>query len=788
MFSPRWRKMLRDVWLHKSRSLLVVLAVATGMIGSGALLDAWALVQRVTDETYRGSHPVSATLRVDAIDAALLTQIRALPTVAAARVRRALSATALVNGTELNVELFALQDFGARDIARLESERGVWPPRDGEISIEKSSLEFSGTRLGGSIDLHFDKQPPQTLPISGIAHDVSLPPGWMDHVVYGFVTPATLAMLGAPASLNEIQIVVRDTTADRDTVRQIAYAIKALIERGGKHVVNIDVPVPGQHAHAAQMNSLMLTQGAFGLLTLLVCSFLVVNLIAAMLAGQTREIGVMKSLGASAQQIATMYLGFALLLGLFASAIALPIALAIARPYAALKADMLNFSVAGFAVPWWAIALQLGVGCLLPVLAAAIPVMRACRLPVSAALRDAGICGDAGSAFVRRRISIPGISRPLLLSLGNAFRRRQRMLLTLLALAAGGAVFLGADDLRHSVREAVDELFSSERYDIVLRLRDAYPAARSEAAAAVVPGVQRVQAIASTKASIEHADGMLGNAFRLVALPPASPMFVDRVEQGRWLNAADRNALVVSRALLKDEPTLVPGAQVRLMIDGTATEWHIVGVQPDIQALAYVPLATFNDLHASAQGAALLVTTQERGSSAQLDVVARLRSELEHAGMPVANSWIMSESRRALEDHLLMVVQFLGVMGWVMIVIGGMGLASTMSLAVLERTREIGVLRAIGARHRAIMVMVLIEGLVIGVLGWAASIPLSMPMSALLADSFGRVMFSVPTHYLPSAAAASTWLLLVVAVALIACAWPALRATRVPAARALSYE
>jgi len=159
MFSPRWRKMLRDVWLHKSRSLLVVLAVATGMIGSGALLDAWALVQRVTDETYRGSHPVSATLRVDAIDAALLTQIRALPTVAAVRARRTLSATALVNGTELNAELFALQDFGARDIAHLESERGGWPPRDGEISIEKSSLEFSGTALGGSIDLRFDKHP-----------------------------------------------------------------------------------------------------------------------------------------------------------------------------------------------------------------------------------------------------------------------------------------------------------------------------------------------------------------------------------------------------------------------------------------------------------------------------------------------------------------------------------------------------------------------------------------------------------------------------------------------------
>ena len=141
-----------------------------------------------------------------------------------------------------------------------------------------------------------------------------------------------------------------------------------------------------------------------------------------------------------------------------------------------------------------------------------------------------------------------------------------------------------------------------------------------------------------------------------------------------------------------------------------------------------------------------------------------------------------------VEDHLLMVVQFLGVMGWVMIVVGGMGLASTMSLAVLERTREIGVMRAIGARHRAIMSMILIEGLVIAVLGWVVSIPLSIPMSSVLADAFGRVMFAVPTHYLPDARGVLGWLLMVVVVSVFACAWPARRATRIPTATALSYE
>src|SRR5690242_994139 len=92
MFRPRWRKMLRDAWLHKARSLLVVIAVATGMTAAGALLDAWALVQRVTAQVYRASHPASATLHVDTFDAGLLAQIRALPAIAAARARRTVHA------------------------------------------------------------------------------------------------------------------------------------------------------------------------------------------------------------------------------------------------------------------------------------------------------------------------------------------------------------------------------------------------------------------------------------------------------------------------------------------------------------------------------------------------------------------------------------------------------------------------------------------------------------------------------------------------------------------------
>ena len=135
-----------------------------------------------------------------------------------------------------------------------------------------------------------------------------------------------------------------------------------------------------------------------------------------------------------------------------------------------------------------------------------------------------------------------------------------------------------------------------------------------------------------------------------------------------------------------------------------------------------------------------------------------------------------------------MVVDFLGVMAWLMLVVGGLGLGSTMAIAVLERSRELGVLRAIGARDGAILSLVQAEGLTIGLLSWAIALPLSVPMSLLLGEAFGRIMLPVPARPFPDAAAVGIWLLLVLVVSSVASAWPAWLAVRVPAARALTYE
>ena len=155
-------------------------------------------------------------------------------------------------------------------------------------------------------------------------------------------------------------------------------------------------------------------------------------------------------------------------------------------------------------------------------------------------------------------------------------------------LAAGGAVFIGADNLRSSVRRSVDMMSSSERYDLRLRLAEPYPAPIIETSAAAVAGVERAQAFATDDVALVHADGNQGNAFTLIGVPPDSTMLSVNVARGRWLDARDRNVLVVSERLLRDEPGMAPNTDVTLMIGGKSGTWHVVGVdQSVLQNIAY---------------------------------------------------------------------------------------------------------------------------------------------------------------------------------------------------------
>jgi putative ABC transport system permease protein len=794
MIAPRWRKVLRDLWLHKPRTLLVVGAIAIGIMGAGAVLDTWSILRIVTEDGYLATNPASATLRMDSVDDALLARVRAIPSIREAEARRTAVGAATVRGATFSALLFASRDPSTKAIGKVVRDSGEWPPADGSIVIEHSSMEYAGLAIGDIVTVQLPGGAPLDLKVAGVARDQGLAPGWMDHVVYAFVTPATLARLNrGDAALNQMQIIVRNgagVSFDREANRRTALRVKAAAESAGHEVTEVDVPIPGRHMHAAQMDSLLMTQGAFGVLALVLSGFLVVNLIAAMLAGQVREIGVMKSIGARASQIGAMYLALALGLGVVACIVAIPLAAVIGWQYAEFSASLLNFSVAGVGIPARIIVAQLAVGALLPVVAAALPVVRGCRISVSEALRDFGVGahdGGKGGGVLR---GASGMARPLLLSLRNAFRHRERMALTLLSLSLGGAVFLGALNLRASIRGSVALIYDTyNKFDLSVRFAQPHAADSIEAATARIAGVAAAEAWAGARAAVDRSDGMLAASFPLTGLAPESKLVAFPVAEGRWVADGATNEMVVSKRLLEDEPALAPGAEVVLLMNGVRSRWRVVGlVESGPMPAAYAPREAAIRALGDARVRIVAVRAGVAGAPPQAEFVERVRAELDRAGFEVESSSLVTANREAVEDHLLMVTGFLVVMAQLTIAVGGLGLASTMSISVLERTREIGVLRAIGARHGRILWMIQVEGLVISLLSWLLAIPLSLPMSILLGKAFGKVMFPVATTYVPDASGVAIWFGVVVTVSLLACAWPARRATRITTAAALAYE
>ncbi|MFN8580318.1 MAG: ABC transporter permease [Gemmatimonadaceae bacterium] len=322
----------------------------------------------------------------DLADASLLARVRALPFVRDVQARRSVAATAQSGGVWLPAMLYVFGNAGTVRIGTIRREAGAWPPRDSAVVIEHSSLDYSGLSTGESVQLAVAK-PSVALQVSGVARDNGLAPGWMEHVAR--VRDAVdVGAAGAPASLNELQIVVRPEGLDQEAVRRLAYDVARVLREAG-HPVRDAGLVPGEHIHAGQMDSLLFTQGAFGVLALLLSAFLVVNLMAAMLAGRV-EIGVMKTLGAGTADLTRLYLTVALFLGVVATGLGVPVAMTVGRWYAQLKADLLNFPLDGYRVPWWVVAGQVLVGLTVPWSPPSVP----CDAPAHLGGRRVTRCGN----------------------------------------------------------------------------------------------------------------------------------------------------------------------------------------------------------------------------------------------------------------------------------------------------------------------------------------------------------------------------------------------------------
>src|SRR5690349_1957101 len=429
-----WRKAVRDFWHERARTVLVVLAIALGISAFAAVLSSYAILTRELDRGYLATNPASAVIRVDAVDNDLVKAILQNPEVSDAEPRRTISGQIKAGPVQWrNLVLFVVQDYGNIRVSKLVPEEGAWPPANGEILIERDAFQVAKAQIGDAVVVKTANGVEQPLAISGSVHDVGQAQARMENIVYGYINLATLVQLGEEPKLNQLNILVAQNRFDENHIKRVAADVEQLIKNRGLEVLRVDVPRPGKHPHSDLTGILLLAMSSFGLFVLVLSGILVVNLLTAMMASQVRQIGVMKAIGGTRRQVARIYFGQALFLGIAAVIVSVPLGIIGSRALCRYMALFLNFDINSFAVPFWVYAAIALVGLAAPLIAAALPVLRGTGVPVRLALSSFGLSQTTfgASAFDRALTRLGGTLSLVMLAIRNSFRRRVRLALTL---------------------------------------------------------------------------------------------------------------------------------------------------------------------------------------------------------------------------------------------------------------------------------------------------------------------------------------------------------------------
>jgi len=341
------------------------------------------------------------------------------------------------------------------------------------------------------------------------------------------------------------------------------------------------------------------------------------------------------------------------------------------------------------------------------------------------------------------------------------------------------------------VNATVDSFMRYHRYDVSLELERPYRLSRIEQAALAVPGVVDVEGWAQGSAVRQRPDGSESNRLAVYAVPPETHLMTPEPLAGVWLDEAGPGTIVVNSDVLDDEPDIELGSTVQLEIGGRETTWRVAGVVPteSMGPAIYMNLDDYAYTTRTPNQAnrVQIVTSLHDGPSQQM-MERRLFQQFQDLGFQVTDSHTTEVIREENELMFVIIVAMLVLMALLLAAVGGLGLTTTMSINILERVREIGVLRAVGASNVAVHWIVLAEGMVIGLLSWIVGALLSYPISILMSRQLGLALINIPLNFHYSLLAAALWFFVLQAVAVVASLGPARGAVRLTVREVLAYE
>jgi putative ABC transport system permease protein len=776
------------------------------------------------------------------VPAELLAELKALPEVAAVS-GGIVDAARLIdaNGEPISTRDGAVGvsiDAAEPRFNPLVLTDGRWPAGSREVAIDAGSAAEHGFAVGDTIGVA-GPGPVRRFTISGIAEFTTLDSlGGLTLAIFDPSTAQTF--FGKAGRFDEILVAAREGVSPEELVRAIRATLPADTEvaTGEAEVAS---QAKGTNEEIAVVRRSML---AFGALALFVGAFVIFNTLSTSVAQRTRELATLRTLGASRRQVLGSLLLESLVVGALGSAIGLLLGPALANGLSALFVALgQDLPEIGAVIATRTIVVSLLVGVLVTLVGGLLPALRATSVPPIAAVREGSLPRSPlaaytpyvaaaaialGAGLLAFGLFAPNLSVTsvlLLLALGclvlfvgvalisprlvtplasilawpaargtgaagrlarqNSVRNPARTAATASALMIGLAlvtfVAVLGEGLRSSLGGAVERVV---RADYVVTSDDGFSpfSPKAGSALASLPGVEAVSGVRQDFASVFGSNEAVGGV---------DPATISALARFEWNQGSDASfaELGTSGAVLQrdfaDEHDLGVGSRFSLeTAGGKRLELTVRGVYtpPRLDPILgpiLISQQTFDASFARPQDGLALVDVRGEPSDAK-------RAALEQAlgSFPEATVRTRAEFADVRQQETNDLLSLLYVLLSLSVVVSLFGMVNTVVLSVIERTRELGMLRAIGMASRQVRRMVRHESVITALIGAVLGLPLGIALAALVTQALADegVTFALP-------ALALVLFTCIAAVAgLLAAALPARRASRLNVLEALQYE
>ncbi len=798
-----WYKAWFDLWGHKVRTLLAVLSIAAGIFAVGSFFGMVDELLSGMDKAHEAVYPSHINMVLDdAIDQETLDGLKNIRGVADIEPANRISVQFKTrpDGPWEAGLLTMRDDYTAQRYDILPLKEGAWP-EDNRIGIERLSQSYFHLNLGDRIIFKMDGTD-RVFTINGkLRHPFVLPPTY-GGPAYFFIDAKGMERFGIPRGQFR-ELFIRVEPYSETYAKEVASAIKKRLTQEGITIWLTRYQDPHKH-----WGRFMVSGGSFVLRILAVLSLgmsvvLIYNTLAALIAEQTHQIGIVKAVGGYTGTILKVYLAEVLVYGLLALVIALPAGIYMAFYGTRFMLNLFNIDYEVIQLAPRAVALQILTALMVPSLAALLPILKGAGLTVREAIATYGLSEGFGASRFDQLLERYGQRRlkpAYALALGNMFRRKRRLILTQGVLIAAGVMFLAVMALNKSLLLTLHNDMQRRAFDVRVGFDQKYRTEKLLAITNSFPETKEAQVWFAHDASILHQGQRLreaGAGIEIVGLPVGQEMYQPLIVAGRWLRPDDGLAIVISKDTADDHHFKVGDVVTLDLGELGDAPWQIVGIFQATYEIRVVPNPVYAPLEAVYKvtkkyyhGNRLYVRTHLHDEAAQRHFARQLQAAYEDRCLDI-NAILTTttvQDRRNAEQQFNIAVAYLSLLATIVAVVGGIGLMGALSISVVERIREIGVMRAIGASSTQIIGMFLFEGVLQGMFSWVAAVPISYFAAQPIARQLGQIMLSIDLEYRYDLTAVGVWLALIILIAILASLVPAVFATQISVRKSLAYN